>query len=333
MTTTTAALYIPKVEDLSDNSKLEPELSSITAGKLISAAKLNGVNIKNFNFKSIGKYMVEHVDSEFTQRYAVGALTKILNGQAVTNKTMLDSLFNTYAPVLNAGLYKTGYNSLMAMKDAVTHGTINPSNFLSGLSTGIETINNERTSLTYKNQNYEEIPIDVVEKCEYEYKTVVPEHAKSKDAEATDYISNMQRILVKLHGHVKNDSAELWDMNDFSYKISDAMSQKKLSIVRIGRTIYEDVVLADYNPVIENIHDIHFVLQFYIPYMEKQEIGNVDEEGKLKIVKNELRTELRNKTATTEYIGPSKVETLTKDDLVYIRNADNLKRISGIINS
>ena len=62
---------------------------------------------------------------EFAQRYATGALTKIINGEPITNKTMLDSLFNTYAPAFNATLEQTGYNSIMQMKDAAAHGTIN----------------------------------------------------------------------------------------------------------------------------------------------------------------------------------------------------------------
>ena len=316
MTTSTAALYIPKVQDLSDNSKLDPELSSITASKLISAAKLNGVNIKNFNFKSIGKYMVEHVDSEFTQRYAVGALTKILNGQAVTNKTMLDSLFNTYAPVLNAGLYKTGYNSLMAMKDAVTHGTINPSNFLSGLSTGIESINNERTSLTYKNQNYEEIPIDVVEKCEYEYKNITAKR-KTQENEEEEYVKPIENVIIKLTGHVKNKNAELWDMNDFSYKLADAMAAQKEIIMRIGKTIYEAVVLVEYNPVVTNIHEVKFSATVHLKYRKEQESTNDKKSGCI-IIKNKISQNYKNKTASTEYIGASLVEPVTKKDTILI---------------
>ena len=55
-------------------------------------------------FDEIGDNMDIQCGTAFTQRYAAGALSKIINGEAVTNKTMLDSLFNTYAPALNAGL-------------------------------------------------------------------------------------------------------------------------------------------------------------------------------------------------------------------------------------
>lgn len=315
MTTSTAALYIPKVQDLED-SNIDLELSAKTADSLLRSAKSGKVDIKWYNFKAIGEYITKNVDSEFTQRYAVGALTKILNGQAVTNKTMLDSLFNTYAPVLNAGLYKTGYNSLMAMKDAVTHGTINPSNFLSGLSTGIESINNERISLTYKNQNYEEIPIDVVEKCEYEYKNITAKR-KTQENEEEEYIKPIENVIINLTCHIKNKNAELWEMNDFSYKLADAMAAQKEIVMRIGKTIYEGVVLFSYKPIIENINDIKFEVNVSYKYKSGQE-SVYDKKSGCNIIKNKISQNYKNKTASTEYIGPSLVEQVTKKDTILI---------------
>ena len=83
----------------------------------------------------------------FTQRYAAGALSKIINGEAVTNKTMLDSLFNTYAPALNAGLAQSGFNSLVEMRNAVQagNGNINVPNFIQGFSNGLNTVKDATT--------------------------------------------------------------------------------------------------------------------------------------------------------------------------------------------
>ncbi len=318
----TAAIYLP----IQTNAKeiYDHEVASSTKNTLSGALQQAGLHRNNFNLNSISKNLTIQATTEFAQKYAVGAITKILNGEPVTNKTMLDSLFNTYAPALNGGLLQSGYNSIMAMKDAALHGTINAANFLSGLSMGLEAMAAKNTSFSYKNKYSEEIPIDIVERCTFKYKTVVPEHAKAENNNDTSYIGNMQRTVINLFGHVKNKNAEIWELNDFSYKIADAMAMKKMVALRIGRTIYEDVIIVNYEPVIENIYDIKFQIEFYMAYKKNQGSMPYDDNKKVRIVPNNLSRELKNLLAEQEYIGQGLVEKVTKDDIDIINQAKKL---------
>lgn len=311
----TASIYLPKPE--TPAVQYNHVAAERTKGNLLSALK-NAKTFKNYiNVNVLSKNLTILSTSEFVQRYAVGAITKIINGEPVTNKTMLDSLFNTYAPALNCGLAQSGYNSLMEMKDAAMHGTINPANFLSELYEGLNAFTTKDNIFSYKDKYSEEIPIDVVEKCEYDYKTVVPEYAVSENENDTSYIGNMQRTVLKLHGHVKNKNAEMWDMNDFSYKIADAMSAKKMVGLRIGRTIYEDVIIANYKPVIENIYDIKFEMIIYVPYKKNQ--SSIPTKNRtVKIIPNKLRQDMKFLMAEPVYIGEGLVEKVTKKDVFLI---------------
>ena len=253
---------------------------------------------------------------EFVQRYATGALTKIINGQPITCKTMLDSLFNTYAPAINASLAKSGYNSVMAMKDAAAHGTINASSFLGAFNSGLIAVDETSKSNTLFEKYGEEIPIDVVEKCEYVYKVQTPQK-NTEEENKTDCISTLDAIEIILTGHIKNKNAELWEMNDFSYKLADAMAAQKEIVMRIGKTIYEGVVLFSYKPIIENINDIKFEVNVSYKYKSGQE-SVYDKKSGCNIIKNKISQNYKNKTASTEYIGPSLVEQVTKKDTILI---------------
>ena len=102
MAKTYAAFYFPPEEK---EVKLPDQKNVDRTANSLSGTLKNLSEIKSLvDVKEMARNIDLQSTTEFTQRYAVGALTKIINGEAVTNKTMLDSLFNTYAPALNAGL-------------------------------------------------------------------------------------------------------------------------------------------------------------------------------------------------------------------------------------
>lgn len=209
--------------------------------------------------------------TEFLQRYATGALTKIINGEAITDKTMLDSLFNTYAPAFNATLEQTGYNSIQQMKDAAANGTINVSTFLSGFSNGLNAIQEERDFLLRRQKYGEEIPIDLVTKCDYDYELKVAEHPHTFGKDIMDYIKDLGTVDLMVSAHVKNESAEVWNINDYSNKLTDAMVRKSPVVFRIGNTIYENVIIVEYHPIITNINDISFDITLRYNYLYARE--------------------------------------------------------------
>ena len=311
-----ASFYIPR-EAIKE--KVVDEVSSTKFKGMILEALENQRSRLTFDLKTLCDNLTLANVSEFTQRYAVGAITKILRGQPVTNRTMLDSLFNTYASILNATLIQTGYNSVMAMKNAAIDGTINPSNFLGALDQGLRAMQEEAESRIRFERYGEEIPIDIVEECAYKYFVDAPEK-KTEGGNLEDYITSLESIEIKLTGHIKNKNAELWEMNDFSYKIADAMSLKKPLALRVGKTIYEGIYLLKYEPTITNIHDIKFTATIRYRYQPNNKSIKYKQTG-VRIVPYKYNTDLANKTSSSVYAGSYPVTKVTKKDTTIIAQA------------
>ena len=180
---------------------------------------------------------------------------------------MLDSLFNTYAPALNAGLAQTGFNSLVEMRNAVQagNGQINVANFVQGFSNGLSTVQNLADTNNYSKYG-EEIPIDVVTSCAYTYTTDKAYQAIADLGSLPQYITGLDAVKIKISGHVKNENAELWGINDFNNKLVDSMMSKTLLYLRVGKSIYENCTIVSYKPTIENIYNISFDMEIEFEY-------------------------------------------------------------------
>ena len=315
MTMTTAAFYIPNDNIVA--KKVNEEASEKSRGMLLSALKNQHTEIQNFDLKKMCDNLTLQGKVEFVQRYATGALTKIINGEPITNKTMLDSLFNTYAPAFNATLEQTGYNSIMQMKDAAAHGTINVSTFLSGFSNGLSAIQEERDFL-YRSQKYgEEIPVDLVTQCDIDYESVGAEHPYDIGKNFMDYIKDFGPVVIEVSAHVKNETADAWNINDYSNKLTDAMLKKDFVVFRMGNTIYEDVVITKYHPVIMNIYDISFDLTIEYGYnygRESRTNSNGDWVVNSRINDQKWKSYLSN----VEYGGAGVVKSLSSTNDIFL---------------
>ena len=314
-----AAIYLPpeKLENETPDYNMVAKTENCIVGALWKS-HMKRLNVDTFK---LSKNLNLQGKTEFIQRYAVGALTKIINGEPVTNKTMLDSLFNTYVPAFNATLEQTGYNSVMQMKDAALHGTINVSTFLTGFSNGLNAIQEERDFLYRRKKYGEEIPIDLVAKCNYGYEMQSAEHPVPTGKNFMDYIKDFAKVSIVVHAHVKNESAEIWQMSDFSNKIVDAMLKKQLVVFRIGNTIYEDIVIEKYEPEITNIYDLSFKLTLKYNYLLAHESRFSWKKG-IRVIDAGMRDqEFRNLLAESEYLGEGKVEKVTAADTEIIEQA------------
>ena len=262
MTKTYAAFYLPQDEP---QVKI-PEQKNVdritgTVRRALNNAKLS---LNNFDISEIARNIDLQSPTEFTQRYAVGALTDIINGRAVTNKTMLDSLFNTYAPALNAGLAQTGFNSLVEMRNAVEAGNINVANFVQGFSNGLSVV--QQMSIEKPAKYGEEIPIDVVTQLDYTYNLKTPTQKIPDNDLISKYTSELDNIKLKLSAIVQNENAELWNINDFNTKIIDIMVAKTPITFRAGKSIYDDCIISTYAPVIDSIHKIKLTCELVLNY-------------------------------------------------------------------
>lgn len=271
MSKTYAAIYIPK-DPVVDAPPAKVEGIDAVKNDLDKNAQDIKISTDNFCFNlSLVKC------TAFTQRYAMGALTEIINGRPITNQTMLDSLFNTYAPALNLAAAQMGYNSLMEMRTAVSGANINPSNFLQGFSNGLETV----LSLNAEDDDFkygEEIPIDVVEHIKITYNSNVAQKTsdnkdndnvdnapkeqsqKSKSANASQYQNSLQNCTIEVTGHIANENLEIWSMCDFVTKIVDAQTNSKKVCLRLGKTIYDGCIIVKNEVNVDNIYDTSFIL-------------------------------------------------------------------------
>ena len=263
MSKTYAAFYLPQDEKEfpQPNQKNVDRISN----SLIGLKQKFSFTFSDDKCREMARNFDLQSTTEFTQRYAVGALTKIINGEPVTNKTMLDSLFNTYAPALNASLAQTGFNSLVEMRNAAQAGNINVANFVQGFSNGLSTI--QEMCIEKPSKYEEEIPIDVVNKCEYTYTTTVAEQKIKELGFLPQYIDDLDPVEIKLFGHVKNENAELWSINDFNNKLVNIMLNKTQIYFRVGKSIYENCTISLYKPTITSIYDIEFEMDLRIDYL------------------------------------------------------------------
>ena len=321
-----AAIYLP-IEDVKEQMP-DYEFAE-KANSEISTTLFNAHIQKLYiNTRDFCKNLSYYSKTELAQRYILGALTNIINGEPVTNRTMLDSLFNTYAPALNATLEQTGYNSITAMKDAAMAGNINAANFITGFANGLNAIEEEK-DLLLRNPKYgDEIPIDIVEMCKFGYNMPAVEHKVPLGKSAIDYIKDISPVNMEINAHVKNEYAEVWAMNDFSNKIVDAMMKKEFVIFRIGKTIYENVLITDYIPTITNIYDISFTLKLsYNSFLGRSSRRN--SKG-YHIINANVNQEIVNMLAQEEYVGQGKVEEVTIEDTAMIeafKKAMNLTKV------
>ena len=309
---TEAAFYIPK-EQVTEEI-VDPQAVERTKGELYDAFK-NHKKMLNFDINKMCRNLTLQGKTELVQRYAVGAISKIINNEPITNKSMLDALFNTYAPAFNATLEKSGYNSVMAMKDAAFEGTINPASFLSAFNSGLTAFQRE-TDFTNQFARYgEEIPIDVIEKCDYLYEADTAERRTAADTKI-DYVNYLKPIKIILTAHIKNENAKDWKLNDYSEKLASVMAVRKPIAFRVGNNIYEDVIIEKYNPTITNAYDIKFTANITYSYeAAKKSIANRQSN---KLILNAIDNEVKNRTAKTVYLGEGKVEKVTKKDSILI---------------
>ena len=321
-----SALYIPQeeIKPITVNNEEKSRIQCTLSGALKQAK----VSRENLNLSDLSKNLTLMATTEMTQRYVTAALSKIISGEPITSKTVLDTLFNTYAPAFNGMLEQMGYNSIMQMKYAAQAGTLNVPNFLTGFSNSLAVaaeifLNDSRM------QKYgEELPIDVVESFKSVYKNLVAVHPYSEGVEIHDYIKSLGNVDLELKGHVRNNAAELSGLGDFSNKINDARVLKKPIILRIGKTIYENVLIIDYVPIITNIYDISFTLNLsYNSFLGRHSRRN--SKG-YHIINAGVNQEIVNMLAKENYAGEGKVEEVTLEDMAMIEVFKKAMNISKV---
>ncbi len=313
-----ASLYIPK-EEIKLN-ELNSQDFARTKDGLCDALKNYKDNL-NLDLFKMSENLTLQGKTELVQRYAVGAISKIVNDEPITNEAMLDALFNTYAPAFNATLEKSGYNSLIGMKNAALEGTINPASFLSAFNSGLIAMQDEINLNTRFDKYGDEIPFDVVEEFKYTYFTLTAEK-KTVQFVDTDYVDSLAPINLTLTVHIKNENAKNWKINDYSDKLAEVMAAKKYIVLRLGHNIYEDVLLKSYNPVISNAYEIKSNIN--LTYLYQPASKNTSTNQSDNSVSRCVNKQVGNWQAKNVYCGSYFVEYVNPQSTVLTNSALNL---------
>ncbi len=190
------------------------------------------------------------------------------------------------------------------MRNAVQagNGSINVPNFIQGFSNGLNTVK-DATFREDISKYGDEIPIDVITQCVFEYGRGVAEKKIKADQtlDLAQYIGELDPVKITIDAHVKNENAELWSINDFSNKIIDQFTTQKEIIFRAGKSIYENCIITFYKPTITSIYDISF--QIKLEYNYRMNTKSQETNGYMIMNPNPANKEIANKYSEEVYGG------------------------------
>jgi len=250
-----AAFYIPKEEPQKKlaNQKLVQKTGNLLQQSISNAKQ----KISNIDIKGMAKNITLQSATEFTQKYAVGALTTIINNEPVTNQTMLDALFNGFAPALELTAFQSGYNSLMQMRTAVIGGNVNVPNFLTGLEQGLKLVENAKNKIDYSKYG-DEIVIDLT--VEFARDEIIESADRRVESGQiyNEYIHNLPETL-NIKGIVKNNKT--YSCDEFCELLENVKIARRPFNFRAGNKIFENYVFTQFHPVTSSEHFIEFDAQ------------------------------------------------------------------------
>lgn len=249
--------------------------------------------------------------TEFGQKYAVGALTKIINGEPITNTTMADSLFNGFAPALELTAFQSGFNSVMEMKTALCAGNVNIANFLQGFESGLQLVQDERERPDYSKYG-EEIVIDLLTSITRNHVAETPDRRVQSGQTYNEYLHNLPLVLP-ITGMIKD--GKNYTAAGFADRLEEIMNSKAPFTFRAGEKIYENYVFTSFTPKRETENGVQFDaeikfiqsgdVEFVKVNIPKNSGGNTSAgTSKRKQVQNTKKGgDIANKTATPKYVG------------------------------
>ena len=263
METTYAAFYVPK--KIKKKSITSWHSVSGIKNMLTNAANATGLSMKKSDFNLVAKYAIQRAVSPFVGKYAISGMVDILSGKNVVNKTKRDSFFDVFAPVLNNIAFVSGYSNLLDLSNSLKFSNnLNLSNFVEMLTEEINSKSNEG-NLDYSGYGYE-IPVDVVESCQYIYSEKVAEHSIQGVFDKNIWLSDLGLVKINFVGHMKNAAGELVVSNSYLQKLGECMQNKQPVVLRIGKDVYENCLIENMSPIITNIYEVKLVMSLKYSY-------------------------------------------------------------------
>ena len=262
---TYAAIYIKP--DKPKTSPIDSVKATTIQGQLKQAFNTAKNNIKNFDIKSFANNLTLEGATEFTQKYATAGLTKIINGEPITSESMMEGLFNGYAPAMDMTAVQLGYNSIKSMQNAVKAGNINVANFMQGFSGALSTIvNNKKQAADYSYLG-DEITIDMIVDIERQNIAETPDRRVQSGQIYNEYIHILPKI-VSFTGKIKDGGK--YSADEYEEILDSVFQSKKSFTFRAGEKVFENYVFTSFIPANNFEQSLNFSAE-----IKKIEVGEV----------------------------------------------------------
>lgn len=262
---TYGAIYIKPEKPL--NKIANAVKAQTIQGELKQAFNNARNNIKNFDLKTFASNLTLEGTTEFVQKYGTAALTTIINKQPVTNQSMLDGLFNGFAPALDMTAVQMGFNSVMEMKNAVQAGNINVANFMQGFSGALSTvINNKKQAVDYSYLG-DEITIDLMVDIDRQNIAETPDRRVQAGQVYNEYIHILPKV-ISFNAKIKEGLR--YSAVEYEQILDDVFQSKKPFTFRAGSKIYEDYVFTSFIPAENFEESLNFSAE-----IKKIDIGDI----------------------------------------------------------
>lgn len=262
---TYAAIYIQP--DKPKKSPLDSVKATTIQGQLKQAFNTAKNNIKNFDVKSFANNLTLEGATDFTQKYATAGLTKIINGEPITNQSMMDGLFNGYAPALDMTAVQMGYNSIREMQVAVKNGNINVANFMQGFSGALSTIVNNKQQAKDYSYLGDEVTIDMIVDIDRQNIAETPDRRVQSGQVYNEYIHILPKI-VSFTGKIKDGGK--YTADEYEEILDNVFQSKKPFTFRAGEKVYENYVFTSFIPANNFEDSLNFSAE-----IKKIEVGEV----------------------------------------------------------
>lgn len=241
--------------------------ASTIQGQLKQAFNSAKNNIKNFDLKSFANNLTLEGATDFTQKYATAGLTKIINGEPITSQSMMDGLFNGFAPAIDMTAVQMGYNSVKEMQVAVKNGNINVANFMQGFSGALSTVvNNKKQAADYSYLG-DEITIDMIIDIDRQNIAETPDRRVQSGQVYNEYIHILPKVL-SFSGKIKDGGK--YTADEYEEILDGVFQSKKPFTFRAGEKVFENYVFTSFIPANNFEQSLNFSAE-----IKKIEVGEI----------------------------------------------------------
>lgn len=265
---TYGAIIIPfNIELVEQESQVQtnPKETNKFMGKIKSALHLSNVNLpdsvkNNKNVKILAEYMqdkrnINKLGSAFGiigSKFSGIAVVQALIDGKITSKEALDYLFMGFAPAIGIQGSLMGYSGLNQIKDALRNGHIDVGAFISGFRRTLKGATDFKDMLTKKDSQTSAnvIEIDLTLSHNESYQSETPDRRVQSGQSLNEYIHNMPETFSI---NCALQEGRRYSKAEFTAIMKTIRDRKDVVSLVLGDDIFDNLVLTDYSPSIDNI--------------------------------------------------------------------------------